>query len=284
VNTRTRTINGSKLSDPIASSITLRTDFIQSDDEELRILSEINTLKENYSFKPCNDQQLTALDPNMQIMDSVPSMLTVSAIRVTGRPEAPHQIHAPWGYGDNFNLSTLQSTAPLLYSLSNRICESTSNSLTDLRDITINYRSNRMFLLDPHIDPALDGSKVFILGLKSNVVFTLTPDLDQLDASTRTKPLKIRTSPTAIALASWTDEDVDILLEKRALLSLTGDARYKWKHAIRTGVLVNMKPQEALETSNSTVSSTEVLCDWWGDVNTLLPREPERISVIFAFK
>ena len=203
---------------------------------------------------------------------------------MTGRPEAPQQIHAPWGYGDNFNIIMLQSTAPFLYSLANRICDQTSIPLTNLRDITINYRNNRMFLLDPHIHPALDGSKVFILGLKSNVVFTLTPDLDQLDASTRMKPLKIRTTPTAIALASWTDDDVDILLEKRSLLCLTGDSRYKWKHAIRTGLLVNMNPKEVLESSNTLLPSTEVLCDWWGDVNTLLPREPERISVIFAFK
>ena len=69
-------MNGSKISNSIASSISLRSDFIKTDEEELETLSEINTLREKYSFKPCNDQQLKAMDSNMQTTVSDPSMLT----------------------------------------------------------------------------------------------------------------------------------------------------------------------------------------------------------------
>lgn len=211
-------------------------------------------------------------------------MNSVSAIRVTGRPEGKDQIRAPWGYGDNFNLTLLKSSAPSLFELASRLC-SLSNEypmkISNLRDITINYRFNGMFKLDPHIDPLMDGENVFILGLKSDTVLTLTPDLSQAASifsgrKTRTTPLKIRTTEEAISTYSWTDADIDILMRKGSLLHLWGDARFMWKHAIRTGVVARVE-QEGVRPKDE-------ICDWFGDFNTLVPREKERISVILAFK
>ena len=210
---------------------------------------------------------------------------------MTGRPEANHQVIAPWGYGDNFDLQQLSSFAPRLFELANRLCLQQSVSaaskthIEDLRDITINYRYGGMFRLDPHIDPLADGGHVFIVGLKSDVVLTLTPDLNQLESilsssedgkQKSASKLKIRTAEEAVALRSWTDEDIDILLRRGSLLHLRGPARYEWKHAIRTGVVVEAETQDG--------DRRPVICDWLGDINTLIPRQQDRVSVIFAFK
>lgn len=217
---------------------------------------------------------------------------------MTGRPEADRQLKAPWGYGDNFDLQRLSSSAPLLFELANRLCSlqvaSAVNNLDigDLRDITINFRHNSMFKLDPHIDPLADGGHVFIVGLKSDVVLTLTPDLNQLesilspsattaaaitaDEKKSSPKLKVRMTEETVALRSWTDLDIDILLRKGVLLHLQGPARYQWKHAIRTGVVVDAETQEGKRRS--------VICDWWGDINSLIPRNMDRVSIVFAFK
>ena len=205
---------------------------------------------------------------------------------------------APWGYGDNFDLQRLSSSAPLLYELANRLCSQQrihNLDIGNLRDITVNFRHNGMFKLDPHIDPLADGGHVFIVGLKADVVLTLTPDLNQLESilspsdTTATAiaddgvkkknsapKLRVRMTEEAIALGSWSDLDIDILLRKGVLLHLRGSARYQWKHAIRTGVVVDAETQEG--------ERRPVICDWWGDINSLIPRKMDRVSVIFAFK
>lgn len=47
--------------------------------------------------------------------------------------------------------------------------------LGPLRDVTLNYRHSYFFRLDPHVDPALDGENVVIVGLDSDTVLTLCP-------------------------------------------------------------------------------------------------------------
>jgi len=81
--------------------------------------------------------------------------------------------------------------------------------------------------------------------------------------------LSVRTNAAAISLRSWTDLDVDVHLPARAVVRFTGPARYQWRHAIRTGVEAG-PPYDGV-------------CDWFGDLNTLIKRHPQRISIIFAF-
>ena len=68
--------------------------------------------------------------------------------------------------------------------------------------------------------------------------------------------------------ASWTARDVDVRADCRAAVALSGDARWRWTHGTRLGVVA---PGE------------EGLCDWWGRRADVLPRAAERHSVVFAF-
>lgn len=228
----------------------------------------------------------------------------MSALRVTGRPETDNQVRAPWGYGDNFSVDSLRANSQALFSVAEKIthhfnADRESVDMRGLRDVTINYRYNSMFKLDPHIDPSDDGGSVFILSLKSDVVFTLTPDLSQLPSIfseaqiQRMKdlgtPLRVRTSAEAVALHSWTDADVDIWLQPLSLLRISGPSRWQWRHAIRTGVLATLPVDEGMEgwkqeKQEEKEKEKEVVCDWWGDLSALLPRADQRISVIFAFR
>ena len=167
------------------------------------LLNEVNKLGSEYAFLPCNSEEVSTQTESY----------TISAYRVTGRPESSDQVIAPWGYGDAFNKQQLQLHAPSIHKLVEAVeskyddSSNEINKLGPLRDVTINYRMDGMFKLDPHIDPHLDGSNVFILGLLSDVVFTLTPDLEQLPhylvCDKDQSPLSIRTNPNAIATRSW---------------------------------------------------------------------------------
>jgi len=55
------------------------------------------------------------------------------------------------------------------------------------------------------------------------------------------------------------------------MVHFTGAARSPWRHAIRMGLEVGPEGQAA------------DICDWWGDLNSLIKREKKRISIIFAF-
>lgn len=249
--------------------------FISSGEEE-QILLEFEDLRK-IAFKSQDTLYLNYKDPNGGSPMPTPKRgskahVPVDSLRVTGRPEVSHQVKAPWGYGDKF---LLEHVPEAIRRVANRIKEHESFDLSNsaLRDITINYRTNSMFKLDPHIDPALDGANVFAIGFKSSVVFTFTPDLSDgtyLTSSGRTEPLKIRTDEGAICMHSWTDDDIDVLLPPGDLLHFSGDARYKWKHAIRTGL-------DAGPPYNGIV-------DWWGNLEHLVKRNKDRISIIFAFK
>lgn len=105
------------------------------------------------------------------------------------------------------------------------------------------------------------------------MVFTFTPDLesDLIKSRATGTRLNIRTAEEAIATRSWTDDDIDILLSPRDLLYFTGDARYKWKHAIRSGVEVTDPPDQ------------RGIYDFCGTIEHLHKRNNERISIIFAF-
>ena len=131
----------------------------------------------------------------------------VNTMRVTGRPEADYPT-APWGYGDDFNIDAVPEQLRFVL---DQIAESPLWAVGKPRDITINKRENGFFKLDPHTDPAADGENVFIVNLLSNSVLTFVPpgDFD-------------RTHPHQISLQSWTDDDVDVLMMRRAMVLFSG--------------------------------------------------------------
>lgn len=271
-----RTMKGEHLIAAHNPGIRIEKYFINSKDHNKEtILSELETLR-MFAFKSqdtiyLNYKDSSSSSSQVSKKDKSPRV-PVDSYRVTGRPEATHQIKAPWGYGDEFLLDNVPEG---IRSIAERIKIHSSFDLSNsqLRDITINYRTNSMFKLDPHIDPVLDGANVFAIGFKSDVVFTFTPDLstnEYLATSNRVEPLKIRTDEGAICMHSWTNDDIDVLLPVGDLLHFSGDARFKWKHAIRTGL-------DAGEPYNGVV-------DWWGNLEHLYKRNKDRISIIFAFK
>lgn len=80
---------------------------------------------------------------------------------------------------------------------------------------------------DPHVDPALDGEHVFILGLDSSTVLTLSP---QARRQHFWEPLVLlwdglmlrdeRERVAAVAgRTSWTPWDIDVLMHARTLVS-----------------------------------------------------------------
>lgn len=267
--------------------VTIVKDFLNKDDET-SLLKETIILFEKYSFQSCESIHLETKDNN----NSKNSKTIVNAHRVTGRPEVSQQKHAPWLYGNSFNKNALDEY-PEMLNLVRKVelivSKEDDNKIPELRDITINYRTKSMFVLDPHIDPLDDGGHVFILGLKSDTVMTLTPDIDLLMKKPKIfknhieAPMKMRTEMNAITALSWTDMDIDILIPKRGLLHLKNDARFSFKHAIRAGVEVDTS---ALSDDYKHLKNTKstVICDWFGNINNLVPREQERISVILAFK
>ncbi|KAG8466638.1 hypothetical protein KFE25_008017 [Diacronema lutheri] len=180
--------------------------------------------------------------------------------RVTGRYERPEQTCAAWGYGDNCQPDALP---PAIRQLAERLQAHPSFALGKLRDVTINARTDAFFQLDPHVDPAADGENVLIANLLSSAVLTFTPA--QPPAG-----LERRTDAAVVGERSWTDADVDCLLERRTVVHFCAAARSRWMHAIRSGVLVD-------------VDGEDKVADWWGQIDYLIGRQPERISIVFAF-
>ena len=194
----------------------------------------------------------------------------VNNMRVTGRLERPdlgEKVLPPWGYGDMFDASALP---PALSQLAHKIATCGHFRVGQQRDVTINVRDNSFFQLDPHVDPALDGPDVFILGLESSVVLTFTPPDEVLASLGQTAR---RRDPKEIGMRSWSDRDIDVIFQPRSLVHFTGEARAVWSHAIRAGVSVDgVGPGGGPAT-----------CDWWGQTDYLLRRAPRRLSVVLAF-
>ena len=93
-------------------------------------------------------------------------------MRITGRYELEEQPIAPWGYGFELDRSKLPAN---LAKCVERIERSGQYALGQLLDVTINFRKEKYFRTDPHVDPMRDGPTVFILPLLSDSVLTLSP-------------------------------------------------------------------------------------------------------------
>jgi hypothetical protein len=184
----------------------------------------------------------------------------VNTARATGRAESARQTLAPWRYGDAFAAEHLP---PALRVVVDRVAAARGFALGSVRDVTVNAREGAFFKLDPHVDPAGDGDTVFVVSLgPSPTVLTFSPPPRQGAP---------RRAPAEVSLASWSAEDLDALSLPCSAVAFSGAARWVWRHATRTGVLID-EPQGP------------VVCDWWGSTDRLLPRRPgRRVSVVVAF-
>lgn len=228
-----------------------------SDEEAALLEAECRALleKHGYSFA------VEAVEVQRADADGVVegTSQTSQSRRVTGRlEERDGQLGggAPWGYGADFNL---QEVPPTLRLLIERV-QSSRFKVGPVRDLTINHRTNSFFKVDPHVDPLTDGPHVTILGLLSGAVLTFSP----CEAQPR--------SGVLVEQRSWSDSDIDVLVRKRSLVLFTGDARYKWLHGVRAG----------FELDHPALGGTRV-CDFWGNMANILPRQQERISVVMSF-
>ena len=213
----------------------------------------------------------------------------VNNMRVTGRLEKPDvQKMPPWGYGDAFDAGALP---PALGRLAERIATCGAFRVGKPRDATINVRDNSFFYLSPHVDPPTDGPDVFIVGLESSVVLTFSPpeaELSRLGLGPRT------TDASEVGLRSWSPRDIDVLVQPRSLVHFSGPARDAWAHAIRAGVQLDGSENSSSSGGGGSGSSSSAegaasapppatRCDWWGQTDYLVRRNPRRLSVVLAF-
>jgi hypothetical protein len=96
----------------------------------------------------------------------------VNMKRVTGRFERDEQRIAPWKYGDEFDAS---KAPPTIRTVLQRIVDSPAFDVEKARDITLNYRKDGFYRLDPHLDPESDGaSDEDLLQIKSRFAYGLS--------------------------------------------------------------------------------------------------------------
>eukprot|EP00316_Scyphosphaera_apsteinii_P005301 CAMPEP_0119302610 /NCGR_PEP_ID=MMETSP1333-20130426/4181_1 /TAXON_ID=418940 /ORGANISM="Scyphosphaera apsteinii, Strain RCC1455" /LENGTH=262 /DNA_ID=CAMNT_0007305015 /DNA_START=22 /DNA_END=807 /DNA_ORIENTATION=+ len=193
------------------------------------LIAEARETSRAFGYEYDGDRRAHTLGANGKVTSTAD---LVNNIRVTGRPEKSGQLIPPWGYGNSFEEGALP---PGILTLVHRIRGCGLYMLGPLRDVTINQRTHSFFQLDPHVDPIDDGPDVFVLNLLSSVVITFSPTSTILEARGQTR----RRESTEVGLRSWSDLDIDALVQPNTLLHFCGDARLTWNHAIRAGVQVD---------------------------------------------
>ena len=252
--------------------------FVVDDNEENALREEALEIVDKYGASHVEGEKSRFFEKQMaHVGKSV-----VNMVRATGRPELETQAECPWGYGDDFKTENLP---PGLLALGKRI--QSTLKVGAMRDLTVNYRRHGFFRLDAHLDPANDGPHVCIVGLLSDTVLTLSP---------LGPPLSTICDQRSVSVESWAPgRDIDVLCRQKTLLHLSGDARSKLHHGIRLGITTNQlnalfpekKKHDLLlrdQDNNKGDENTVVpLHDWFGDPSHLVPRQPTRLSLVFAF-
>jgi hypothetical protein len=80
--------------------------------------------------------------------------------------------------------------------------------------------------------------------------------------------------------------DIDVDLRERSLMQMTGDSRYTWNHGIRLGVTADQLSEAGCEVAEEDYYDDDgntVMYDWFGSMTDPRRRQPERLSVVFAF-
>eukprot|EP00440_Ansanella_granifera_P012588 gb/GFBE01013680.1/.p1 GENE.gb/GFBE01013680.1/~~gb/GFBE01013680.1/.p1 ORF type:complete len:354 (+),score=80.72 gb/GFBE01013680.1/:1-1062(+) len=255
---RLRDMKGEQLPVELNPGLRVNPNFVdEAEEAALEVECRELIAKYGYAFK-AEEVQVMHADAGGRVLDEQGAQQAFSR-RVTGRPEMRDGAvggGAPWGYGAELKL---QELPPLLRSLVERV-QASRFKVGALRDLTINNRTGSFFKIDPHVDPLADGPHVAILGLTSGAVLTFTPK-DELPRQ-----------GVEVEQLSWTDKDIDVIFRKRSLVLFTGEGRYQWKHAMRAG----------FEIDHPALGGTRV-CDFWGSMANILPRKPERFSIVMSF-
>ncbi|CAE7570100.1 gsp-2 [Symbiodinium microadriaticum] len=254
---RVRNMKGDVITEAENPGLRVEPNFLDESEEEA-LARELRAVVEAHGF--CFEEEkisVSVVDAAGQLQEDYGKN---RSRRVTGRPEsrgAQKGIVAPWGYGADLDVKKLP---PLIGKLVQRLQEERGYKLGPLRDCTINHRTDSFFMIHPHVDPVADGPHVFLLGILSGAVLTFTPS----DAQPR--------NGLETESKSWTDRDLDLLIRRRSLVVFSGPARYDWKHGIRAGFQLQSPELEG-----------KTICDFWGSMKYILPRRPERFSVVLAF-
>ena len=185
-----------------------------------------------------------------------------------GREQAP-----PWGHGDDLRVDELP---PPVAKLAHLIAGCGAFDVGPLRDLTIEGRDRSLFHHEPRVWPTEGGVNVFVVSLLSSAVATFTPADDELAA----RGLERRTGVLEVGERSWSDADIDVLLQPRTLMHLSGRARDTWLHGIRPGVTV--EPAAGAPSARREAAAPAV-CDWWGAPDYLLQRGERRFAVVLSF-
>jgi len=93
--------------------LSVKPSFVSAAEEQQLVACALE-LKKGYGFTSSEAQDVLAVGGGSSAASSSGSGsdgLQVQAERVTGRPELPTQVHAPWGYGDAFDMAKVP--APL---------------------------------------------------------------------------------------------------------------------------------------------------------------------------
>mmetsp|Transcript_115509 Transcript_115509/g.337901 ORF Transcript_115509/g.337901 Transcript_115509/m.337901 type:complete len:375 (+) Transcript_115509:73-1197(+) len=217
-----------------------------SEAEEQQIIDELRTMAAEYGYDFAADGE-----------DA-----TAQSWRITGRDEGKSGLPlAPWGWGPEFDAARLPAGLALAAA---RLGSLAGYPLGPLRDVTVNVRSSVDYQMSPHVDPPGDGPNSFVLSLLSGAVVTFSPIKALRADAERANDELIFTRD------SFTDDDIDCLVPRRAVYHFSGNARYLWTHAIRPpATREGGDGQEAYER--------------WGTWDKVLRRRKDRAAIIFTF-
>mmetsp|Transcript_2367 Transcript_2367/g.4106 ORF Transcript_2367/g.4106 Transcript_2367/m.4106 type:complete len:360 (-) Transcript_2367:28-1107(-) len=238
-----RDMEGETVSHEDNPGIRVEPDFV-SEAEEDHIMAELIELASTFGYDFAAEEEAAA-----------------ASWRMTGRDEKKTDLPlAPWGWGKDFHESQLPSGLRLVVE---KLQSLPGYPLGPIRDVTVNIRSSDDYQMVPHVDPLLDGPNSFVLSLLSSAVVTFSPI-----ATLRTE-IERANDDEQYAQHSYTDDDIDCLVPRRAIYHFAGNARYLWTHAVRPSVTAG--------------DGTDGTFERWGTWDKVLRRGKNRAAIIFTF-
>ena len=238
-----RDMEGNSISDQQNPGIRLELDVV-TEEEEAQIVSELQGIAATHGYEFTVDEAGSA-----------------ASWRLTGRDEKRTESLAPWGWGSHFDKSKLPAA---LHSVVSKLESLPGYPLGPIRDVTVNMRSSDDYQMVPHVDPLGDGPSTFVLSLLSSAVVTFSPISALRSEAVRANDDEV------YAQHSYTDQDIDCLVPRRAAYHFAGNARYLWTHAVRPSV----RPPGSPDADTF---------ERWGTWDKVLRRQRDRVAIIFSF-
>lgn len=235
-----RDMHGQTVSPADNPGVRVEPDLVSPDEEE-QIMQELVEMASNFGYDFAAEDGAAA-----------------QSWRMTGRDEGKAGLPlAPWGWGKDFDEGKLPSG---LQGVVKKLKSLAGYPLGPLRDVTVNIRSSEDYQMVPHIDPLQDGPNSFVLSLLSSAVVTFSPIASLRHDAERCN------DDEQYAQHSYTDDDIDCLVPRRAVYHFGGNARYLWTHAVRPSI-----------------PASDGTFERWGTWEKVLRRQKNRAAIIFAF-